>query len=569
MHTEELISAEWQKFESLRIRLASYLKTSEEQFGSLILALVAYGDMEQNVRTATARVADSSQGSSENQAAAIRESMLKGCEVFRQFLGQIDDVGSQLESAARETEALLGISRNLQKALGPFTYIAIQMRLEGARLSPENNETVLKFHDEMQGVLNSLTDTGASQKDTLLAVRDKFSAARESVEQVSASFACRANESESRIRLNLDTLSEVPPNLLEARARMSSLQDAVAEGIRQEVRILQGHDAIRQRLEHILESLLAVRERGTMEPGHALFVQRQQAKAVRELIVSTGSRIDQELKVVIDSAQGIAGGNQNISPNHDGVAKFEKAVDHLTSLSTEVAELLEGEMEVGRYVLTQIRPIQELLSARSRELEVQALAMKILALNVLIGAGNMPGAKVIDVLGARTSEEAESVLQLATRLNRQFVQVGTALQSQIASIGADVQTADSCRSTLIAQRPSDALRTSRRVGYEEVAHLSKQALHLQEETESLVRSLNFADEGSVLLGQLDAILETLLELYPKPERPFDLDAASAGYTMREQHEVHAMSLGGESANVYARLTDTVEGENYGDNVELF
>jgi hypothetical protein len=39
--------------------------------------------------------------------------------------------------------------------------------------------------------------------------------------------------------------------------------------------------------------------------------------------------------------------------------------------------------------------------------------------------------------------------------------------------------------------------------------------------------------------------------------------------MREQHEVHASISGAEMTTGYARLSEAVNGEDYGDNVELF
>jgi hypothetical protein len=59
----------------------------------------------------------------------------------------------------------------------------------------------------------------------------------------------------------------------------------------------------------------------------------------------------------------------------------------------------------------------------------------------------------------------------------------------------------------------------------------------------------------------------LLTLYPKSQKPFDLDAASAGYTMREQHEVHAMVSGAPASG--APPPKPAEGQGYGANVELF
>jgi hypothetical protein len=195
--------------------------------------------------------------------------------------------------------------------------------------------------------------------------------------------------------------------------------------------------------------------------------------------------------------------------------------------------------------------------------------MKILALNVSVGAGNMPESKVIDVLGARTSEQAAAVLQMARALNEQFAQVGTQLQIQIAVSTADVELACESRGRLIAQRPDDTMRASRRIGNDEVASLSKKSQELQRGTEALVQTLTFVVEGSELLEQLDETLQVLIRLYPEPEQPFDMQALTDGYTMREQHEVHAAISGTEIGTGYARLSEAAEGDDYGDNVELF
>ena len=101
-----------------------------------------------------------------------------------------------------------------------------------------------------------------------------------------------------------------------------------------------------------------------------------------------------------------------------------------------------------------------------------------------------------------------------------------------------------------------------------VMALSQEARQLTLKTEALVQSLKFVDEGTELFAELDVTLGRLLALYPKSVKPFDLKAASAGYTMQEQHDAHAM-VGGEAAKTHDRRAEPAEGETYGDNVELF
>jgi hypothetical protein len=225
---------------------------------------------------------------------------------------------------------------------------------------------------------------------------------------------------------------------------------------------------------------------------------------------------------------------------------------------------------MGNFVLTQIDPIRDLLNAKSGELEALARSMKRLALNVLIGAEHMPEAKGIDVLGAWTSEAAERVLKLARELNSQFALLGDKLQSLVAGLAGDVAGVATCREGLAVPRFDEVLRSSRRTGYAEVARLSGDARALKGKTESLVQSLKFVDEGTELMEGLDAVLASLLDLYPKPKKAFDERAAAAGYTMREQHEVHDAAFGGGPGPAgYARIAAAAEGDDYGDNIELF
>jgi hypothetical protein len=230
-------------------------------------------------------------------------------------------------------------------------------------------------------------------------------------------------------------------------------------------------------------------------------------------------------------------------------------------------------MTIGRLVLTQIDPTGELLHRDSAGLEALARSMKRLkklALNVLVSADKMPSAQGIRVLSAWTSDAAERSLKLATALDQQFVQLDTTLQSKSAAIVADVQTVQSCRKGLLMPRSDDNLRKSRRIEYEEIRRLNTKAAELQERTVDLLQSLRFVDEGSRLLDSLDAILGSLLSLYPKPEKPLDLRASATGYTMKEQHAVHASLFGGDDGKTaHGRLTDPVAGEDYGANVELF
>jgi len=568
---QESLSAAWMKFEGLHTRLLCYLKTSEEEFGSLIQALDACWKMAENVQNKTVQLSEHTAAASGSQN-IVRQSMLEGCAVFRKSLQQIQDVSRRLASSAQETTALLAISNDLQKSLVPLKYIAFHFRLEGSRLPSEDSAFAETLYEDMRGVVGYMKQAGDSQERTLMTVLNKLSAATLSVERTSASYALQATESEEKIAHNLDLLSIVPRDLLRVQNQASALGTVLANGIREAVKALQGHDAIRQRLEHILGALAHLHESKNKdqedEPGHALLLQRQQAKGLLELIVNTGSRIERELNSVIGCAQGIAGDGSTGSSSHDEVSKFEEAVDRLASLSAEVAGLLAGEEKMGNFVVTQIDPICELLSANSHELEVVARSLKRLALNVLIDAEKMPSARGISVLGLWTSETAEDILKLARGQNDQFAQLGATLQSQGAAAAADVQEVESCRRSLLTQHAGDSLRNSRRIECDVVTRLSQEAAQLREKTEALVQSLKFVDEGRELLGDLDVTIDFLLTLYPKSDKPFDLDSASAGYTMQEQHDVHAMVSGGE-AKRGPRLPEPAEGQEYGANVELF
>jgi hypothetical protein len=286
-----------------------------------------------------------------------------------------------------------------------------------------------------------------------------------------------------------------------------------------------------------------------------------------EQIVKTGGRIERELRGVIGCAQGIVGDSHRLASSDVQVREFEKAVDRLTSLNAEVAGLLAGEAKMGNFVVSQIDPIRELLNANSHELEIVAASMQVLALNVLIDMKKMTKIRSLGVLGVWTWDVAATVLDLAGDQNKQFVQLGESLRSQAAAISAEVREIESCHAALITQRSNDALRNSRRTEYEAVTGLCQEAGQLQEKTQVLVQSLKFVDEGREILGDLDATIDILLALYPKSDKPFDLDAASAGYTMQEQHDAHAL-VGGEAEN-HARPTEPAEGQEYGANVELF
>jgi hypothetical protein len=87
--------------------------------------------------------------------------------------------------------------------------------------------------------------------------------------------------------------------------------------------------------------------------------------------------------------------------------------------------------------------------------------------------------------------------------------------------------------------------------------------------EALLQSLTFVLQGQALLDELIGLLETMLPLYPEPKGPIDLAAAAAGYAMREQHTVQAAVFGSDPTARFARLTEPVPQDDYGENVELF
>jgi hypothetical protein len=567
------LAATWTRFEQLSARITRYLGTSEEEFAHLIGALDECWSMAERVQKANAHLAGLSTVESDSEGLAIRNSMLEGCGVFQKFLEQIHVMGKELELISQETKSVLRTSSLLLEDLIPLTHIAFHLRLESCRLAPEYAASVMKAYDEMVEVLGAMKAAGESQENTLAVILDKLSDASRTVERALTSYADEASASEARIQYHLGLL--LPPDAAESRRKAAALHSAIAASINEAVKVLQGHDAIRQRMEHILKSLGGVRGNTEIEPGHLLMLERQQAKNVLEMVLTTGSRIKVELNAVIASAQGLAGDTVSRATAENRVDKFEQAVDQLSSLGNGVARLLAGEMTIGRLLLTQIDPIGELLHHDSAGLEALARSMKRLkklALNVLVSADKMPSAQGIRVLSAWTSEAAERSLKLAKTLDQQFIQLDTTLQSKSAEITADVQTVETCRRGLLIPRSDDNLRKSRRIEYEEIRRLNTRAAELQERTFGLLQSLRFVDEGSRLLDSLDAIVGSLLAIYPKPEKPLDPRALAAGYTMREQHAAHAAVFGGEVAEenkTRGRLTDPVEGEDYGANVELF
>lgn len=125
----------------------------------------------------------------------------------------------------------------------------------------------------------------------LLTILGKLSAATRLVEQTCASYALQAAESEQNVVRHLDLISNRPPQPARTQNKASALETVLATSIGEAVKALQGHDAIRQRLEHILGALAAVRknkpENQQDDPGHALLLQRQQAKCLLEMVVNT------------------------------------------------------------------------------------------------------------------------------------------------------------------------------------------------------------------------------------------------------------------------------------------
>jgi hypothetical protein len=182
-------------------------------------------------------------------------------------------------------------ARHLQENIAPLTHIAFHFRLEASRLSPKDSASVVKAYEEMKQVVGFMTKAGDSQQSALLTILGKLSAATRLVEQTCASYALQAAESEQNVVRHLDLISNRPPQPARAQNKASALGIVLATSIGEAVKALQGHDAIRQRLEHILGALAAVRknkpENQQDDPGHALLLQRQQAKCLLEMVVNT------------------------------------------------------------------------------------------------------------------------------------------------------------------------------------------------------------------------------------------------------------------------------------------
>lgn len=564
----ESFAPEWARYNSVMARLATYMKTSEQEFAALIEALDTCWGLADNMMEANQRLSVLTIAGGGAESDAVRDSILRACDAFRGFLEGLNEVSQGLAVSARAARGLLGSANRLQEFRDPLRYISFFFRLEGARLEDEHNASLAKVSEEMQAVAKSLTRSGDAQQVTLGAIHEKLMSASLSVDSESATFSLWASEAEVNIQRALDQFIEIPPDLLAAQQRAAALGSQVTHGIQEAAKALQGHDSISQRLQHIVTSLDAVRDGECSGPGPVLYLQRLQTRDVLDRIVAVGASIEKDLRVVIEAASGIAG--DKTAPSHVPVATdFEIAVDRIAALRGEIDQLMTREIHIGRLVVGHIVPISELLSARGGELEILARSMKMLALNVLIGAGQMSESGVVAALGAYTSEAAGKVLEISKQLNEEFAELGTALRARTQTIGSDIQVIEASLHELLNDRSEDVFRTSRKSAYNEMGRLRIEASGLSVRTEDLLKSLKFVDEGRELFSELDAILASLLASYPDAEQESENAAAGTGYVMQAQHDVHLVASGGVASTVFARITEAALGDDYGDNVELF
>jgi hypothetical protein len=565
METTAALALEWARFDNLDREIAAYLKTSETEFARLIQALDGCWQTAEEVVASSKAIGALIESATGSESAEIREAMAEGCEVFTGFLDFIRGVSQSLARLSQKTRGLLEASGERQEILTPLKHIAFHFRLEGSRLSAGENASLLKIAQEIHGVLTSMKEAGDSQERAMTAVEAELTASNRSVEKVSACFIGRISESGKAIERVFSVLSNVPEGVREFASHTTALGERLGVNLGEAVKVLQGQDAIRQRLENVLQAMGKLRERApdAAEPAHIVRLQREQARHVLAMIRETRTGIERELNAVIDSARSIAAEGTGSPGGGTQMKDFIEAVDHMASLVFDVTGLLSGEYTFGAFVLMQVEPIGAILNTRSGEIEALARAMKRLALNVLVNAESTHDAKAINVLGNWTSEVAESVLALTTKLNGRYVALAEELQAQVAEIRAKVSLVESAHAAAEARWPEESQPA---VAYEEFCRLGREAREIRRTTEELVRSLRFADEGRDLLERFDAICASLLTLYPKPTRPFDAEAE--GYTMREQHQIHAAVFGGAEISGYERLGDG-GGAEYGENVELF
>src|ERR1700753_3885835 len=213
MEQQESLSASWAGYEALSGRLVRYLKTSEEEFASLIAALDACWNMAESVQKAGVRLAESTK-EAQDARKIVRESMLEGCRIFRIFLNQIQNASRGLASAEQETKDLLGMANQLQTNLAPLQHIAFHFRLEASHLSAHDSSSVLTDYEEMRNALTCLKQAGDSQERTLTTILDKLSSTTQSVIKASSLFASRAAKSEQEVERNIASLLEAPREML-------------------------------------------------------------------------------------------------------------------------------------------------------------------------------------------------------------------------------------------------------------------------------------------------------------------------------------------------------------------
>ena len=204
----------------------------------------------------------------------LRHSLLEGCGVFKKFLVEIQEVRRDLARTAHETGGLLGPPA-LQENIAPLKHIAFHFRLEASRLSPKDSASVLKAYEEMKQVVSFMKQAGDSQERVCW----QFSTSSQRPPDWSTDVrllclaGCRIGADS---RASSRSTFERPPQPVAIAKPGEHFGNVLANGIGEAIKALQGHDAIRQRLEHILGALAAFAKtmiKGTRgEPEHALLV---------------------------------------------------------------------------------------------------------------------------------------------------------------------------------------------------------------------------------------------------------------------------------------------------------
>jgi len=479
-------------------------------------------------------------------------------------------------SLAAVDEAIHRIQRTFggfRETVAMFHVLASLARIETARLGSAGADFG-NLAEEVKALTGSIESSGQGILEASAVLNADMQAA---IVRAASLRARELRELPGLIGEVLDSLGSLEERHARARetsSRQSADYEEVSHAIGDLITSIQFHDVTRQQIEHVADALANLKDGGSSNTASALMLQSSQLAHTERVFLAAVERIERALEEIAARVDAMSEASRTLlGVSADEQDSFFLRMEARFTAILRILEASEQTVEETRTTLGDLNEAAERIRVSASQVRDVEIRIRRLALNATIRAteigeaGKALGvlAEVMHRLAVDSGNMTDEVSEALDRVCRPACQPGDG-EGSASEDGVDGLRSD-LREVILELHSTSESSFSR---LKEIGALSGR---LRDGIQSVRTGFT---AGAVFTETFEHVQAVLKEAGRQAERSPSaepgLDRFVESYTMQAERDVHESVASGASAcalPVSESAIAAAEGEDIGDNVELF